>query len=312
MPLNLVAIEEHFWTPELKALRPPELLRDAEHAMRLDDLGELRIREMDEVGIDMQVLSETAPAMHNMDAEQAVPLARRSNDYLAQGIRAHPHRFAGFASLPVSDPAAASDELERAVTKLGLKGAMFMGLCQGRFLDEKDFWPIFERAQALDVPIYLHPSRPHRAVIEAYFKGHPALTGPSLGFGNEVLTMALRLVTGGVLDAYPRLKIIIGHLGEGLPFLQWRTERSLERDAKLPRSFSDYVRQHIWITTSGAFSDAALRCSIDELGADKVIFSVDYPYVNNKAGKTWFDKAPITGQERRMISFENVMKLLKL
>jgi predicted TIM-barrel fold metal-dependent hydrolase len=312
MPLNLIAIEEHFWTPELKGLRPAELIRDPEHGKRLDDLGELRIAEMDASGIDMQVMSETAPAVHNLDPEQAIPLAQRSNDYLAAAIRRYPTRFAGFAALPVSDPKAAAEELERAVTKLGLKGAMFMGLCKDRFLDDKRFWPIFERAQALDVPIYLHPSKPHAAVVAAYFKDHPALIGPSLGFGNEVLTMALRLVVAGVLDAYPRLKVIIGHLGEGLPFLQWRTDRSLARDAKLPRSFTDYVKQHFWITTSGAFSDAALRCSIDELGADKVIFSVDYPYVKNEAGKSWFDKAPITEQERRMIASENVKKLLRL
>ena len=153
----------------------------------------------------------------------------------------------------MSDPKAAADELERAVTKLGFKGAMFMGLCKGRFLDEKFFWPIFERAEKLDVPVYLHPSKPHQAVIDAYFKDHPSLIGPSLGFGNEVLTMAARLVVGGVLDAYPKLKVIIGHLGEGLPFLQWRMDRSLARDAKLPKSFTDYVKQHFWITTSGAF-----------------------------------------------------------
>ncbi|MGH6768829.1 MAG: amidohydrolase family protein [Xanthobacteraceae bacterium] len=312
MPLNLIAIEEHFWTPELRSLRPAELIRDPEHAKRLDDLGELRIREMDAVGIDMQVLSETAPAVHNLDPEKAVPLARRSNDFLHEGIRAHPDRFAGFAALPVTDPKAAAEELERAVTRLGFKGAMFMGLSKGRFLDDKFFWPIFERAQALDVPIYLHPSKPHQAVIDAYFKGYPALIGPSLGFGNEVLTMALRLVVGGVLDAHPKLKVIIGHLGEGLPFLQWRTDRSLARDAKLPRSFTDYVRQHFWITTSGAFSDAALRCSIDELGSDKVIFSVDYPYVKNDAARTWFDAAPISEAERQAIASGNVKKLLKL
>ena len=312
MPLNLIAIEEHFWTPELVGLRPTGLVRDPEHSKRLDDIGAFRISEMDASGIDMQVLSETAPAVQDLDPDKAIPLARRSNDFLAAGIKANPTRFAGFAALPVADPKAAAEELERAVTKLGFKGVMFMGLCKGRFLDEKFFWPIFERAQALDVPIYLHPSKPHQAVIDAYFKGFPALIGPALGFGNEVLTMALRLVVGGVLDAHPRLKIIMGHLGEGLPFLQWRIDRSLARDAKLPRSFTDYVKQHFWITTSGAFSDAALRCSIDELGADKVIFSVDYPYVKNEAGKSWFDKAPITDAERKMIASENVKKLLKL
>jgi 2,3-dihydroxybenzoate decarboxylase len=179
-------------------------------------------------------------------------------------------------------------------------------------LDEKFFWPIFERAEKLDVPVYLHPSKPHQAVIDAYFKDHPSLIGPSLGFGNEVLTMAARLVVGGVLDAYPKLKVIIGHLGEGLPFLQWRMDRSLARDAKLPRSFTDYVKQHFWITTSGNFSDAALICSIAELGIDKVIFSVDYPYVKNEPGRKWLDALPITEQQRTQIASGNVKTLLKL
>jgi 2,3-dihydroxybenzoate decarboxylase len=312
MPLNLIAIEEHFWTPELRSLRPPQLIRDPEHGRRLDDIGELRLAEMDAAGIDVQVLSETAPAVHDLDPDKAIPLARRSNDYLAEQIGKNPTRFAGFAALPVSDPKAAADELERAVTKLGFKGAMFMGLCKGRFLDEKFFWPIFERAQALDVPVYLHPSKPHQAVIDAYFKDHPSLIGPALGFGSEVLAMALRLVVGGVLDAYPRLKVIIGHLGEGLPFLQWRIDRSLARDGKLPKSFIDYVRQHFWITTSGAFSDAALRCSIAELGVDKLIFSVDYPYVKSEAGRKWFDAAPLNAEERQAIASGNVKELLKL
>ena len=312
MPLNVIAIEEHFWTPELQGLRPTGLVRDPEHSKRLDDIGALRISEMDTSGIDMQVLSETAPAVQQLDPDRAIPLARRSNDYLHEQISKNPTRFAGFAALPVADPKAAADELERAVTKLGFKGGMFMGLCKDRFLDEKFFWPIFERAEKLDVPVYLHPSKPHQAVIDAYFKGHPSLIGPSLGFGNEVLTMALRLVVGGVLDAYPKLKVIIGHLGEGLPFLQWRIDRSLARDAELPRSFTDYVKQHFWITTSGAFSDAALLCSIAELGIDKVIFSVDYPYVKNEPGRTWLDALPVTEQQRAQIASGNVKKLLKL
>jgi predicted TIM-barrel fold metal-dependent hydrolase len=312
MPLNLIAIEEHFWTPELRDLRPPGLVRNAEHARRLDDLGELRIREMDEAGIDLQVISETAPAVQEMDPESAVRLARRSNDALHEGIRAHPDRFAGFAALPTSDPKAAADELERTVTKLDFKGAMIMGLSQGRFLDEKPFWPIFERAQALDVPVYLHPSLPHRAVAEVYYKGHPSLLGPALGFTNEVMTQSLRLVVGGVLDAYPNLKMIVGHLGEGLPFLQWRIDSTLGRDAKLSKRFADYVRQHFWITTSGNFSNAALACSIAELGIEKVMFSVDWPYMSNMAGRKFLDAAPISEHERQLIASGNVKRLLKL
>ena len=313
MPLNLIAIEEHFWTPELRELRTAEINRSGDHLERLDDLGALRLREMDEAGIDMQVLSETAPAAQELEPEHAIRLARRSNDYLHEAVRAHPDRFAGFAALPTPDPKAAADELERAVTKLGFKGAMFMGLSRGgRFLDEKPFWPIFERAQALDVPIYLHPSKPHPAVNEVYYKGFPGLAGPTLGFGNEVTTQALRLVLGGVLDAYPKLKVILGHLGEGLPFLQWRIDRSMERDAKLPKSFTDYMRQHFWITTSGNFSNSALTCSIAEMGIEKVIFSVDWPYVSNVKGREFLDAAPLSDHQRRLIASENVRRLLKL
>jgi len=311
--LNLIAIEEHFWTPELRELRTAAINRSGDHLVRLDDLGALRLHEMDAAGIDMQVLSETAPAAQVFEPEQSIRLARNSNDYLHEAIRAHPDRFAGFAALPTPDPKAAADELERAVTKLGFKGAMIMGLSRGnRFLDEKPFWPIFERAQALDVPIHLHPSTPHPAVNEVYYKGFPGLAGPTLGFGNEVMTQALRLVLGGVLDAYPKLKVIVGHLGEGLPFLQWRIDRSMARDAKLPQSFTDYMRQHFWITTSGAFSNSALTCSIAEMGIEKVIFSVDWPYVSNVKSREFLDAAPLSDEQRRLIASENVRRLLKL
>ena len=187
-----------------------------------------------------------------------------------------------------------------------------MGLCKGRFLDEKFFWPIFERAQALDVPVYLHPSKPHPAVVEAYFKDYPALIGPSLGFGNEVLTMALRMVVAGVLDAYPKLKVIIGHLGEGLPFLQWRMDRSLARDAKLPKSFTDYVKQHFWITTSGNFCTPSFQCALSMVGIDKVLFSADYPFESNKDAADWFDGLEIAAADKEKIGRTNAIKLFKL
>ena len=258
----------------------------------------LRISEMDAAGIDMQVLSETAPAVHELDPDKAIPLARRSNDYLHEQISKNPTRFAGFAALPVSDPKAAADELERAVTKLGFKGAMFMGLCKGRFLDEKFFWPIFERAQALDVPVYLHPSKPHQAVIDAYFKGHPSLIGPSLGFGNEVLTMALRLVVGGVLDAYPKLKVIIGHLGEGLPFLQWRMDRSLDARRQAAAEFHrlcapaflDHHQRGVLRCRASLLDRGARHRQGDLLGR--------LPLCEERAGRKWFDKAADTDQER--------------
>jgi 2,3-dihydroxybenzoate decarboxylase len=309
MPVpNVITIEEHFWTPELSGTGQ----RQAGAAQRLSDMGELRLREMDEAGIDLQVMSETAPATQNLDPESAVRLARRSNDFLHEAVRAHPDRFAGFATLPTPDPAAAADELERAVTRLGFKGAMIMGLTHGRFLDEKDFWPIFERAAALDVPIYIHPGPPHRAVVEAYYKDFPDLVGAPLAFTVETLTHTVRLIVRGVFDAYPGLKIIVGHLGEALPFLLWRIDNTLARHTKLARAFSDYARQHFYVTTSGAFSNTALQCTIAELGVEKILFAVDWPFMPNVPGRKFMDAAPISEDDRALIFGGNARKLLKL
>jgi 2,3-dihydroxybenzoate decarboxylase len=311
---KVITIEEHFWTPELRvASGVDKLIRMPEVMQRLDDFGALRIREMDEAGIDMQVLSENAPAAQGLEPEAAVRLARQSNDILHEAVRAHPDRFAGFAALPTPDPKAAADELERCVTRLGFKGAMMMGLSRGRFLDEKEFWPIFERAQALDVPMYFHPAWPHPAVVEAYMKDYPALVTAALGFTIEALTQGMRLVASGVLDKYPDLKVILGHLGEGIPFLMWRTDAALPRFQKLPRgTFSAYMKRHFWVTTSGAFQHTALTCTIAELGAERVIYSVDWPFQSNIEGRDFMASAPIGERERAMILGENAQKLLKL
>jgi len=188
---KVIALEEHFTSPKLRALRGE---KDTPVQRKLDDLGELRIREMDEAGIDLQVISENNPATQNLDAETAVKLARASNDVLHEAVRRHPDRFAGFATLPTPDPKAAAEELERAVSKLGFRGAMIMGLTHGRFMDDKRFRPIFERAVDLDVPLYIHPTPPHPAVQEAYFKEYPALAVAPLGFTLETLTHTFRLI----------------------------------------------------------------------------------------------------------------------
>ncbi|MGB8428688.1 MAG: amidohydrolase family protein, partial [Pseudolabrys sp.] len=214
-PPKVIALEEHFTSPGLRALRGE---KDTPVQRKLDDLGELRIREMDEAGIDLQVISENNPATQNLDAETAIKLARASNDVLFEAVRQHPGRFAGFATLPTPDPKAAADELERAVNKLGFRGAMIMGLTHGRFMDDKRFRPIFERAVDLDVPLYIHPTPPHPAVQEAYFKEYPALSVAPLGFTLETLTHTFRLIVSGLFDEYPTLKIIVGHLGETAPF----------------------------------------------------------------------------------------------
>src|ERR1043166_9886059 len=262
----VIALEEHYYDSELAATfdgpegRAPEIRR------RLDDLGELRLKEMDEAGIDVQVISHGAPSTQRLDPETAVRLARNANDRLAQAIAAHPDRFAGFAALPTPDPKAAADELERTVTTLGFKGAMVHGLTNGVFFDDKQFWPIFERAQALDVPLYVHPAVPHPAVVEAYYKDYlqefPSLLTAAWGFTVETATQGIRLVLSGVFDQYPGLKIIMGHLGESLPFSLWRIDMALARQGNRPSAFRDTFRQHFWITTSGNFSTPALLCSV--------------------------------------------------
>jgi predicted TIM-barrel fold metal-dependent hydrolase len=306
---EVITLEEHFTSPKLRALRGE---KDTPLQRQLDDLGNLRIRAMDEAGIDLQVISENNPAAQNLDAESAVKLARASNDILHEAVRTHPDRFAGFATLPTPDPGAAADELERAVGKLGFKGAMIMGLTQGRFMDDKQFRPIFERAAALDVPLYVHPTSPHPAVVDAYFKEYPALAVAPLGFTLETLTHTVRLVVSGLFDEYPKLKIIVGHLGETMPYLMWRTDYLVAERMSMPRSFADYYRECFWLTTSGSFSNAALACAIAEMGADRIMFSVDWPFIPNALGRQWLDAAPLSDADRAAILSGNARTLLGL
>src|SRR5437870_9730168 len=199
----IIALEEHYFDPEVKrhtmGQEPPHAQRILE---RLDDVGVLRLKEMDEAGVDLQVLSHANPGLQKLDADTAVRLARSANDRLYEAVRAHPDRFAAFAAIPTPEPKAAADELERTVTKLGFKGALVNGLTNGLFLDDKRFWPIFERAQELDVPIYIHPATPHQAVADIYYKDYikdfPALLTAGWGFTVEAATQGIRLVLSGV------------------------------------------------------------------------------------------------------------------
>jgi predicted TIM-barrel fold metal-dependent hydrolase len=316
---KVIALEEHYWDREVASHfteRGPEM-RSTSLQERLFDLGELRLREMDEAGIDFQVLSHGAPSLQRMAAEVAVPLARKANDRLNEVIRENPSRFAAFAQLPTSDPKAAADELERTVTRLGFKGAMLHGLtAQGEFLDLNKFWPIYERAQALDVPVYLHPAVPHRAVIDAYYRDYlekfPGLMTAAWGFTVETATQGIRLVLSGVFDAYPGLKIILGHLGESLPFSAWRIDMALARPGNTASAFRDTFRSHFWITTSGNFSTPALLCCVMEMGADRILFSVDYPFVPNPPGVQWMREVPLGPEDREKILSGNARRLLKL
>jgi 2,3-dihydroxybenzoate decarboxylase len=308
--MAVIAIEEHFTSPPLRKLIAP---REGPIQAMLDNMSTRLIADMDEGGIDIAVLSENNPAAHNLDPETSVAMAKASNDFLYEQIQANPKRFKGFAALPLPDPKAAAAELERGVTKLGLLGAMIMGTTKGQFVDDKKFWPVFERASKLDVPVYIHPSPVKPAIAEAFFKDHGAgLQGSPLGFGLETLTHTFRLITSGLFDTYPNLKIIVGHLGETAPFTLWRTNHNLARQMKLPKSFSDYYKTHFWLTTSGAFSNSALACAIAEMGIERIMFAVDWPYIDNALGTKWLKAAPISDTDRALIFEGNVRKLLKM
>jgi predicted TIM-barrel fold metal-dependent hydrolase len=314
---RIIAIEEHYMDAEVRAhFDPADQRKQPGVGERLDDLSNMRIAEMDECGIDFQVLSLGAPSTQRFDPETAVRLARAANDRLSEAVKRHPTRFAAFAAIPTPDPKGAADELERTVTKYGFKGAMVHGLTNGAFLDEKRFWPIFERAEALDVPLYMHPASPSPVVIDAYYKEYandfPLLLRAGWGFTVETATQGIRLVLSGVFEKYPKLKIILGHLGEGLPFLLWRIDSALSRAGNKPLNFRELFCEHFWITTSGFFSNPALLCCVQEMGVDRIIFSVDYPFVMNKPATDWIPHIPLCEEDKDKILHGNVEKLLKL
>jgi predicted TIM-barrel fold metal-dependent hydrolase len=313
---TIIALEEHYWDAELSARFTGGESRNPALREKLESLGELRLKAMDEAGIDLQVLSHGAPATQRLDAADGVALARRVNDRLAATIREHPARFAGFAALPTADPQAAADELERAVTKLGMKGAMVHGLCNGVFFDDRRFWPVYERARALDVPLYIHPALPHPAVVEAYYKdyvkSYPSILNAGWGFTVETATQAIRIVLSGVLEAHPGVKLILGHMGEGLPFSLWRIDQALSREGNRAVSFRDAFREHFWITTSGNFSTPALMCSVAELGVDRILFSVDWPYVDSGPGVKWIEDVPLSAEDKAKVMHGNARALLRL
>jgi predicted TIM-barrel fold metal-dependent hydrolase len=311
----VIALEEHYWDKELAA-HAQTVERNANITERLFDLGEMRLREMDEAGIDVQVLSHGAPSAQMLTGDEAAAIAERVNDRLAAFVKTKPDRFAAFGALATCNPAAAADELERIVTRHGFKGAMIHGLTGGQFLDDKKFWPIFERAEKLDVPIYLHPSVPHPAVMEAYYKDYlkdfPMVIRAAWGFTVETATQAIRMVLSGVFDKYPDLKVILGHLGETLPFLVWRVDQALSRPGAKSISFRDVFCGHFYLTTSGNFSNPALLCCVQEMGVDRIMFAIDWPFVANPLGTNWVGTIPLCEEDKIKILSGNAKRLLRM
>ena len=304
---RVIALEEHFSHPELLGNLPMKPLGEA-----LLDLGARRLREMDEAGIDLQVISHFPSGPQNLAPADAVRLSLETNNLIAATIDKFPGRFGGFASLPLTAPQEAERELERAVTQLGFKGTLLHGMAAGVPLDDKRFWGLYELAQKLDVPVYIHPDAPPTPVADAYYKGHPALIGPGWSFTVESATQALRLMLSGVFDTYPRLKMILGHMGESLPFSIVRCDANLTRRAGLKRPLRDYFHDNFWITTSANLSTPALICSILEMGVDRILFSVDWPFASNVENRRFIDNAPISEPDRRKILGANAAALLKL
>lgn len=296
--MRTITLEEHFVTATfLKATEVPgKSMHPAMQAMhpKLLDLGAGRIAAMDEAGIDYQVLSLAAMGIDPLDAATATALVRDVNDELAAATRANPARLGGFATLALKDPAGAAKELERCVTQLGFHGALVDGTTDGLFLDDARFLPVFEAACALGVPVYLHPALPPEPVKDAYFSGLPGELGFMLsmagwGWHAELGLHTLRLIVSGLFDRLPGLQLIIGHMGEGLPYALARSSAVLSRAGNLQKPVGEYFQSNIHLTTSGYFTEPPLRCALDVVGIDRLMFSVDYPFSPNTHGRKYLD-----------------------
>ncbi len=272
---------------------------------------------MDAAGIDMQVLSLTSPGVEQLDAADAIALARDSNDYLAAAVKKHPTRFAGFAAIPTPAPDKAAAELEARV-RAGFKGAVINGHNRGRYLDDKFYTPILECAQALNVPIHIHPTPPPKPVLDTYYGGfNPMLTemlaGGAWGWHIETAVHVIRMISGGVFDRFPRLQIIIGHMGEGLPFLFQRFDIMPPAVTKLKRQYKDYLRENVHYTFSGFnFPPAFLDLFLELGGVDRIMFSADHPYQSMPQARAFLDQIPVPAADKERIAHGNAEKLFKL
>jgi len=321
--MKIIALEEHFQLAEItKAVA--RLLPNSHQGFyepptaQLQDLGADRLQAMDAMGVDVQVLSHTASGIPQLPTTDAVTLSRTINDQLAEVVRTHPNRFAGFATLPTPDPEAAARELERSVNTLGFKGAMIHGRTNDRFLDDPAFRPILEAAAALDVPIYLHPAPPPKAVWNAYYEGFDSAISESFatfGWGWHLDTgiHALRMVLGGVFDRYPSLQIILGHWGEMIPFYLARFTEAMTHTTKhLQRPLADYFTQQMHFTPSGMFTLPPFQLTLQLVGADRILYSVDYPFRADDQARAFLESAPISPADKEKIAHCNAERLLKL
>jgi 2,3-dihydroxybenzoate decarboxylase len=318
-----IALEEHFALSEIAGpyaqAFSPEVWRQLKHS--LEDMGSERIAEMDRGGVEFCILSLTAPGIQAIpNVAQAIATARRANDHLAEHVAKHPNRLKGFAALPMQDPQIAARELTRCIKELGFCGALVNGFSQvggedsAVYYDLPQYRPFWATVQQLDVPVYLHPRAPLETRQQAY-EGHPWFVGAAWGFGVETSIHALRLMGSGLFDEYPKLKVILGHLGEGLPFNIWRVDHRIAKaplgiKTKLP--MAQYLRENFYLTTSGNFRTQTLVDAMMEVGADRILYSVDYPYEDMGEATEWFDHAAVSESDRVKIGRSNAQKLFQL
>jgi predicted TIM-barrel fold metal-dependent hydrolase len=322
--MRTIALEEHFWTPELAAAPGTGVLARAGSSAlgaALLEVGAARISDLDAAGIDVQVLSHAQPAAQALAGDAGTAAAGLANDYLAAAVSAYPARLAGFATLPTgSPPSAAADELSRAVGDLGFVGGLVNSTLgtNGRFLDDPSFSPLLSCFEELDVPLYLHPAPPPAVVRDALYGGLPgpaaaALATNAWGWHAEAGLHALRLVVSGVFDRHPGLRVIIGHCGEMIPFMLDRIDDMMPPAVSgLAAPVSEYVRRHLWVTTSGMFSLPPTLCALSVFGVDRVLFSVDYPFSSNGAGRAFLDALPLAPDDKAKVAGANAARLLKL
>ncbi len=329
--MRIVALEEHCTFPDLAARIGPDAIRArgltpgghqppvVARREQLQDVGAGRLADMDAAGITVQVLSVAQAGADLLPGEEGSSLARDINDALARTVAGQPDRYAAFTHLPTSAPERAADELERCVTRHGFLGGMVNGTTGGLFLDDPKFEPLLARFEQLDVPLYLHPAPPPPAVRAAYYDGLPGhssllLSIAGWGWHSETAIHVLRLVLSGTLDRHPRLKLIIGHMGEGLPAMFARCDQVFADEARdrLSRTVTATMTDQVWVTTSGFFSLPPLVALLSTFGADRVLFSVDYPFSPNAKGTDFLRSLPIPTADKIKLAHGNADRLLKL
>ena len=342
--MKIIAFEEHYTLPAIAEANPnnPRKLFEGARSDRYGDggwpppgildIGEGRIAAMDAAGIDVQILSNV-PGAEAVEVPLAVELTKQANDAVAAAVTTHPGRFLGFATLPMGDPKAAAAELERTVRDHGFVGALINGHVNGRFLDDEFFWPVFESAETLGVPIYLHPTVPPQPVIDAYYKGcspgvSALLSIAGAGWHIDTGIHCLRLILGGVFDRFPRLQLIVGHHFEALSWMAWRADYVFPvSESGLERTIKEYFRENFYggilagdmanqepgtTDPSWSLSFNAYQSMVNVIGIDRVVFTADYPFASMKAGRQFLEQMPINPADKEKIAHLNAERLLRL